>query len=134
MKRFIFFAMLIGLSACEFYYTDPVYSPRDRVLGRYEVEEYSETYNSFLRYTIWIERSSRGNDAIWLDNFYDVNLRVRGTVNFDKITIPKQTVNGFEVEGVGTIHGNTINLAYRVRDFSTNQRTDFLNAVALRYY
>jgi len=132
MKRVIFFALLLGLSACEFYYTDPVFDSRDRILGRYDMEEYSETYNDFTHYTLWIERSGRSSDAIWIDNFYAVNIRVWATVNFDKITVPRQTVNGYEVEGVGTVYGNRITLNYRVRDVYNSYRTDFLNGTAYK--
>jgi hypothetical protein len=100
--------MLIGLSACEFYYHDPVYSSRDRIIGRYDMEEYSETFRDVTRYTLWIERSSRGADAIWIDNFYASNIRVRAHISYDRITIPRQTVNGYDVEGVGSIFGNRI--------------------------
>lgn len=132
MKRFIFFALLLGLSACEFYYTESVYDSRDRIIGRYDMEEYSETYNNFTRYTLWIERSGRSADAIWIDNFYAVNIRLRATINYDKVTIPRQTVNGYEVEGVGTVYGNRVSFSYRVRDVYNNYRTDFLNGNAYK--
>ena len=132
MRPLIFFVLLIGLSACEFYYTDPVYDSRDLITGRYDIDEYSATYNDYTRYTLWIERSNRNTDAIWIDNFYNVNIRVRATVHFDRITIPRQTVNGFEVEGVGTFYGNRISLTYRVRDLYRNTRTDFVDGTAFR--
>lgn len=134
MKRLIFFVLLIGLSACEFYYYDPVYDGRDRVVGRYEMEEYSETYNDVTRYTLWIERSSRSQDALWIDNFYAVNIRVRATFAYDKITIPRQTVNGYEVEGVGTVYGSRISFSYRVKDTYNYSRTDFLDGDAFKTY
>ena len=134
MKRLLFFVLLIGLSACEFYMYDSGYDYRNRVIGKYEMEEYSETYNDFTRYTIWIERSNRSSDAIWIENFYAVNIRVRATVSFDKITIPRQTVDGYEVEGVGTVYGSTISFNYRVKDLYNYSRTDFLDGNANRYY
>ncbi len=134
MKAFYFIAMLIGLSACEFYYQDPLYSSRDRIIGRYDMEEYSETFNDFTRYTLWIERSSRGADAIWIDNFYASNIRVRAYISYDRITIPRQTVNGYDVEGVGSIFGNRISFSYRVRDLYSSSRTDFLDGTAIKYY
>jgi hypothetical protein len=134
MKRFIFFALLIGLSACEFNYYDPVYDDRDRIVGRYEMEEYSETYNDLTNYTLWIEHSNRSAGAIWIDNFYAVNIRVRATYSYDRITIPWQTVNGFEVEGTGTVYGSRIVFTYRVEDLYSNSRADYLDATAYRDY
>jgi hypothetical protein len=133
MKPFIFIALLLGLSACEFYYTEPIFDSRDRITGRYEMEEYSATYGDFTRYTVWIERSNRSSDAIWIDNIYDVNIRVRASVSFDRITIPRQTVNGYEVEGVGTVFGNRISLTYRIRDIYRSTCTDFLDGTAFRW-
>lgn len=134
MKRLVFFALLIGLSGCEFYYYEPVYDSRDRIIGRYDVEEYSETFNDYTSFTVWIERSNNYTDEVWIDNFYAVNISVRAVINYDKLTIPRQVVNGYEVEGVGTIYASRISLSYRVKDLYNNTRTDFLEATAYRQY
>jgi hypothetical protein len=84
MKRLVFFALLIGLSGCEFYYYEPVYDSRDRIIGRYDVEEYSETFNDYTSFTVWIERSNNYTDEVWIDNFYAVNISVRAVINYDK--------------------------------------------------
>jgi len=133
MKAFYFIAMLIGLSACDMYYYDSVYSSRDRIIGRYDMEEYSETFNGFTRYTLWIERSNRSADAIWIENFYAANIRVRAHISYDNITIPRQTVNGYGIEGVATVYGNRISFNYRVRDLYSSSRTDFLDGTARKY-
>lgn len=132
MKRLFFLAILIGLSGCEFYYTEPVYDSRDRIIGRYEMEEYSETYNDHMHYSMWIERSSWNSDALWIDNFYGVNIRVRATLSYDKIYIPRQTVNGYDVDGVGTVVGTRIYFSYRVKDLYKNYPTDFLDGTAYK--
>lgn len=134
MKRLLFFALLIGLSGCEFYYYDPVYDSRERVIGRYDVEEYSETFNDYTSFSVWIERSNNYSDEVWIDNFYAVNISVRAAINYDKLTIPRQVVNGYEVEGVGTIYASSISLSYRVKDLYNNSRTDFLEATAYKQY
>ena len=134
MKRLVFFALLIGLSGCEFYYYEPVYDSRDRIIGRYDVEEYSETFNDYTSFTVWIERSNNYTDEVWIDNFYAVNISERAVINYDKLTIPRQVVNGYEVEGVGTIYASRISLSYRVKDLYNNTRTDFLEATAYRQY
>ncbi len=134
MKRLIFFASLIGLSACDFHYYDTEYDSRDRIIGRYDMEEYSETFNDYTRYTLWIERSDRSANAIWLENFYAVNIRVRATVSYDKFSIARQTVIGYVVDGVGTVYGSRISFSYRVKDVYSNYRTDFVDGTAYRYY
>jgi hypothetical protein len=133
MKRLIFFAMLIGLSACDFHYHETVYDARERIIGAYDMEEYSETFNDVTGYTLWIERSNRSSNAIWLDNFYGVNIRVRAMVSYDQISIPRQSVNGYEVEGVGTVYGSRIVFSYRIKDLYNNYRTDFVEGTAYRY-
>jgi hypothetical protein len=134
MKGLMIIGLLIGLTACDIYYYEPVYDQRDRIVGRYDIEEYSETYNDLTWYTVWIERSNRSSEAIWIDNFYGVNIRVFATVSFDKITIPRQTINGYEVEGVGTVYGSRINFNYRVKDLYNYSQPDFLDATARKEY
>lgn len=130
MKKLIYLFLLIGLSSCELYLIDPVYDHRDPLVGRYEMEEYSETYNDYTRYTIWIEESNRYSDQIYIQNFYGVDIRVYASLVFDKITIHRQIVNGYEIEGVGTVYGNEISFNYSVRDLYSGTRTDFCKATA----
>lgn len=130
MKKLIYLFLLIGLSSCEFYYTEPRINERDRLLGRYEVEEYSETYGDFTRYTIWIEESGRYSNEFYIDNFYGVEISVRASIDYDRITIPRQIINGYEVEGIGTVYGREISLSYRVKDVYSGTRTDYCEATA----
>lgn len=132
MKNIFFIAVLIGLSACEFYYYDPYANPVSRMEGRYSVSDYSETYNNYISYTIWIEASNRATQEVRIDNFYGANIRVYATVNYNKITIWRQTVNGYTVEGTGTIYGDEISFTYSVRDNWSNSKTDFCEATAWR--
>ena len=67
MKKLLYLFLLIGLSSCEFYYLEPVYSERDRLVGRYDVEEYSETYNDYTHYSIWIDKSSQYSNQFYID-------------------------------------------------------------------
>ena len=96
MKKLLYLFLLVGLSSCELYIVEPRYSERDRIVGRYEIEEYSETYNDYTNYSIWIEKSSQYSDQIYIDNFYGSEIRVRASISYDKITIHRQIVNGFE--------------------------------------
>jgi hypothetical protein len=122
--------MLIGLSSCEFYYLEPRYNERDRLLGRYEVEEYSETYNDYTNYSIWIEGSGQNSNEFYIDNFYGVDIRVCASIAYDKITIHRQVINGYQVEGVGTVYGDEISFNYSVKDLYSGTRTDFCEATA----
>jgi hypothetical protein len=130
MKKLIYLFLLVGLSSCEFYYLEPRISERDRIVGQYEIEEYSETYNDYTHYTIWIDKSNTYSNQIFIDNFYGSELRVRASISYDKITIQRQVINGFEIEGVGTVYGDEIQFSYSVRDIYSGTRTDFCEATA----
>jgi hypothetical protein len=132
MKRFLFFSLLIGLSACEFYYVEPRYDHRDKIVGSHQVEEYSETYNDYTYYSIQIGRLGQYGDEIFIDNFYGVGIRVCALYANGKITIHRQTINGYEVEGVGTVYSHDIEFHYSVRDKYANTRTDYCEALAWR--
>lgn len=127
MKKLIYLFLLIGLSSCEFYYIEPTYYERDRLIGRHNVEEYSETFNDYTNYSIWIEESSRSNE-FYIDNFYGIDIRVCASIVNDKITIYRQVVNGYEIEGVGTVYGDEISFTYSVKDLYGGTRTDFCEA------
>lgn len=130
MKKLIYLFLLVGLSSCDLYYLEPRYSERDRIVGYYEMDEYSETYNDHINYSIWIERSSRYSNELYIDNFYGADIRVCATISYGKITIHRQVVAGYEVEGVGTVYGDEIEFSYSVRDTYSGARTDFCEATA----
>jgi hypothetical protein len=62
-----------------------------------------------------------------------VNIRVYAKVTSGRITIRRQTVNGYEIEGVGTIYGGEIEFQYSVRDHYSNRYTDFCEATYYRW-
>jgi hypothetical protein len=132
MKRLlpIFFLALIAASCG--YYDEPRYDSRDRIIGRYDVEEYSETYNHYTEYSIYILKSGYRRE-IYIDNFYAANIRIYANLDYDRITIPYQIVNGYEIEGAGTVYGSSISMRYRVKDTYTNSYTDFCETNAWRY-
>ena len=121
--------MGIGLTACTDDYIEPRYDERDRVVGYYDVEEYSETYHDVSYYSIRILKSGYYNE-IYLDNFYASDIRVYAVLEYGRIRIPFQVVDGFEVEGSGTVYGNEIRFNYRVKDRYTNSYTDFCETKA----
>ncbi|MFZ5999328.1 MAG: hypothetical protein ACOYW3_02385 [Bacteroidota bacterium] len=128
MKRLLIPSLLLVLlmTACEINVIEPypTYDIRDRVVGSYTVEEYSETYDDTYQYSILISKSGNGND-VYLENFYDAGLMVRADVVGNKIYIPWQIQDGFEVEGVGTVSGSTIRFTYQVYDRYNHTPTDY---------
>jgi hypothetical protein len=130
MKTIVTLCLLtLAFSACTFENVEPRFDPRDRIVGHYEVEEYSETFHDFTYYSLHISKS-RYEQEIWLDNFYAADISVYAVVSHDRITIPYQVKDGYEVEGVGTVYGNEINLNYSVKDRYNNTRTDFCETKA----
>lgn len=133
MKRLLPIAIVaLIFTSCDYYDVEPRYDARDRVVGRYDVEEYSETYHQYASYSIYVRKTGYSRD-IYIDNFYASNIRVFAYLDYDRITIPYQIVDGYEVEGTGTVYGSSINLHYRVKDTYTNSYTDFCETDAWRY-
>lgn len=133
MRRLLPILLVALLAAsCNFYDVEPRYDARDKVVGRYDVEEYSETYNQYTSYSIYILKSGYHRE-IYIDNFYASDIRVYAYLDYDRITIPLQLVDGYEVEGAGTVYGNSISMHYRVRDTYSNSYTDFCDTDAWRF-
>jgi hypothetical protein len=105
------------------------YDYRDKVVGYYEVEEYSQTFDDMTYYNIDISRSSR-YDEVWIDNFYAADISVYATVSYDRIRIPFQTVDGYEIEGSGVVRGSRIDFTYSVKDSYSHTVTDFCETTA----
>ena len=132
MKNLILFTAVVFLaSSCTFYDVEPRYDSRDKFVGYYDVEEFSETYNDITYYEMRISRS-RYDREVYLDNFYAADLRVYATVSFDDIRIPFQVVNGYEIEGSGRLYHDELNLSYRVKDIYDNSVADYCETVAWR--
>ena len=132
MKNLILFTAVVFLaSSCTFYDVEPRYDSRDKFVGYYDVEEFSETYNDITYYEMRISRS-RYDREVYLDNFYASDLRVYAIVTFDDIRIPFQVVDGYEIEGSGTLYHDELNLSYRVKDIYDNSVADYCETVAWR--
>lgn len=133
MKRLIQFAFVALIaSGCDIYMIEPAYDSRDRVVGQYDADEYSATYDEWLHYSIHISKSAY-RDRVYLDNFYGSNIRIYALVDYDRITIPYQVVNGYEIEGAGTFNGSYLSLTYSVRDIYNNSYRDLCETEARRY-
>ena len=128
--KMVLLTVTVLLSSCNLMIIEPVYDDRDRLTGSYRIEEHSQTYNDYTRFSIAIRKSGIYDEVV-IENFYNSGIAVRATVAYDKIYISRQIVNGYEIEGVGTYYGNEIEFSYRVRDtFSYGKPTDFCNATA----
>jgi hypothetical protein len=131
MKALIF-AMISALMLTSCFYEESVntsYDYRDNVVGYYEVEEYSQTFNDKTYYDIDITRSGYG-DEVWIDNFYAADISVKAIVNYERIRIPLQIVDGYEIEGSGIVRGSRIDFTYSVRDRYNHSATDFCETTA----
>ena len=128
---FLFTAVVFLASASTFYDVEHRYDSRDKFVGYYDVEEFSETYNDITYYEMRISRS-RYDREVYLDNFYASDLRVYAIVTFDDIRIPFQVVDGYEIEGSGTLYHDELNLSYRVKDIYDNSVADYCETVAWR--
>lgn len=129
MKKLLLVLLAGVFTACEFYTIEERVDPRDRVTGAFSVEEYSATYHSTTAYTVWISKSGYYSNDIMIDNFYGADIRLRAEVNGNRILIPWQEFDGYEVEGVGTIAGDLITFSYKVRDtYSHPIVTDFCDS------
>jgi len=132
MKNLISFAALILIvSSCTFYDVEPRYDSRDKFVGHYDVEEYSETFDDITYYEMRISKSGYVRE-VYLHNFYAADLRVYAIVSFDDIRIPFQVVDGYEIEGSGTLYRDELNLSYRVKDLYDNSLSDYCETVAWR--
>jgi hypothetical protein len=129
----VFTILFIATSCGDIYYVEPVvpYDPRDQFTGRYNINEYSSTYDEYWEYGISIYK---GSYDIVIDNFYNSNLRVNAHVNGNQLYIPWQVVDGYELQGDGYVEGSKIVINYKVRDtYTQGSAWDFCNATGWLY-
>ena len=134
MKKIALIGLLaIHLTACDLIYLEDSQTHwHDRYTGSYRVEEYSHTYQREYRYTVWID-ASYGDNRIWIDNFYDEGICVEAFLRGDQLTLPRQTVNGFVIEGTGMLYSHRLTLNFSIRDtYSSFSRTDFCELTGWR--
>lgn len=123
--------IVVLLASCDVIVVESRYDERDRVTGSYRIEEYSQTYNMYSNFHLSIHPAGYGQQDVFIDNFYNADITVRGEVSANKIYIPLQLVDGYEIEGVGTIYSNQIEWSYQVRDtYERYQPVDFCEATA----
>lgn len=135
MKKLAFFASLLVLvSSCDVIVVNPqTYDARDRFIGTYQFEDYSTTYDEYWNYGVTIMKSGYSNEII-LNNFYNSGLNVYARVSGNRLTIPWQRIDGYELQGNGTVDGNRLTLTYDVTDTYTKWPVkDYCQVVARRY-
>ena len=128
MKTLSFIAFAVVLASCEIIVVDSDYDQVNLVSGVYQLEEYSQTYNQNFQYTVWVSQSGGDSRILYIDNFYDQEITVRAEVIGRKLYIRKQYVDGYEIEGIGTIWGSKIQLDYSINDVYSNRPTDYCQA------
>jgi hypothetical protein len=133
-RSLLFLVVLISLASCDVYYldTERPYRSRDIIIGSHYAEEYSETYHDYYEYNVWISAGNRSNE-VYIENLYIDGLSIYATVSYDAITIPYQIIDGYEIEGAGTIYDDQISLNYYVRDRYEGTRKDFCEATLWRH-
>jgi len=126
----IFLLSLVIASGCEVIIVEPVYDPRDKFVGNYEFEEYSETWDEILTYHISIRKSSHDDHEVYIKNFYGASINVYAFVEDHHITIPFQEVDMYEIEGSGTWIDGEISFTYYVHDLLEDVPADFCQGLA----
>jgi hypothetical protein len=130
MKTLIYLLIAsVSLVSCVDYY-ETVYDERDRVVGSYDVDEYSNTHHEYVYYSMYVSKSHRSGNELILDNFYAEDLAVRAYISNGHITIPFQVIDGYEIEGTGSYYRGEMDLNYSVRDRYSNNHTDFCETIA----
>lgn len=135
MKKLAFFVILAAtLSSCYIYEEDvrPRYDHRDRFTGYFEVEEYSKTYREVVYYNMYISRSGYDGDEVTLRDFYAEGTHFVAYISGDRIDIPRQVSNGYEVQGSGYVSAGKLYLNYRAFDLYGDSFVNYCEATAFR--
>ena len=135
MKKLLLFGAILFLGGCEIYvFDDPYVDDRNLFIGNYHVDEYSQVTEQHYNYSMSIQKSCCNSREIKINNFYGVGISVLAVVNDNRLTIPLQRVNGYEVEGTGKMVFDRLDLTYIVRDLNVGPVfTDFIDAEG-RFY
>lgn len=136
MKKTLLFASLVFFASCDIYLIeDPNgYDDRDLFVGTYNAEEYSRTTGQYYNYTITIRKSWNRHDEVLITNFYGSDLQVYGIIHNAKLTIPLQQVDGYEIEGTGTMRNDYLDMNFVARDlFARPVFADFVDVEAWLY-
>jgi len=130
MKKLLLFGAILFLGGCEIYvFEEPHVDDRNLFIGTYHVDEYSQVTEQSYTYSMTIQKSCCNSREIKINNFYGVGISVRAIVNDNRLTIPLQLVNGYEIDGTGKMLYDKLVLTYIVRDLNGGPVfTDFVEA------
>ncbi len=113
---------------------EDVYTPARRLVGSYEVDEWSETLAAQAYFDIFIHDDPYSPEIIYINNFYDSGIEIWAKVNGSRVRIPLQVAGPYEIEGSGSYYAGELNIDYSVRDlYSHTGFTDYCNAICLKY-
>ena len=136
MKKVMLFAGLLFLASCEIYLFEEAnaWDDRDEFVGSYNVEEYSQTTDHIYTYSMTIHKSCCVRDEVRISNFYGADIKVKGLVYNNRITIPLQLAGGYEIEGTGKLVNGKLVMNFFARDiYAYPRRTDFVEIEAWPY-
>ena len=133
MKKYLLGLLaLLLISSCEVLVIEEYpYDVRENFTGRFEAEEYSETFDEFTYYDVRVLREADiGSPIVYLRNFYGFGIEVYAEVYGDKLTIPTQRIDGFVIQGTGRLDYEDIILTYSVESTERGNRyIEFCNTV-----
>lgn len=135
MKRALLgISILLLISSCDVVIVEEAWDPRTPFLGRFDTEEYSETLDAFSYYYVFIIADADPfSNVIYIRNFYGANIEIFGEVNGNKLTIPRQRIGNFVVEGIGSLDFGELVMSYTVEDIEPRNRfIDYCSTVSLR--
>ena len=129
--RILLLASSLLLLSCDILVIEPQYDERDRIAGSYLMKEYSQTYNEYARFNVYVRKTgSVYSNNVIIDTFYNTNADVWAEMVGDKIYISRQVINGYEIEGVGTVYSDEIRFNYSVKDLYYKKPVDFCESKA----
>ena len=132
IKLFVIILMIL-FTGCHIVVED-VYTPASRLVGSYEVDEWSETLGAQAYFSIFNHDDPYSPDIIYINNFYDSGIEILAKVNGSRVRIPLQVAGPYEIEGSGSYYAGELNIDYSVRDlYSHTGFTDYCNAICLKY-
>ena len=133
MKKYLLGVfVLLFISSCEILVVEEYpYDVRENFIGRFDAEEYSETFDEFTYYDVRILRDGGlGSPVVYLRNFYGLGIEVYAEVYGDKLTIPTQRIDGYIIQGTGRLDYEDIVLTYSVESTERGNRyIEFCNTV-----
>ena len=133
-KALLGISFLLLISSCDLVIVEDVYDPRVEFLGRFDTEEYSETLDAYSYYDVVIvDDADPYSNVIYIRNFYGAGIEIFGEVNGSRLTIPRQRVGNFIIDGIGRIEYGELVMSYTVEDINPASRfVDYCSTVSLR--